>query len=356
MDKENINKFVGNDLMTIVDAMEMIGINSKGILFIINEEQSLTGCVTDGDIRRWILKSGDLNATIDKAMMNRPQFLTVEQREQAEKVMLEKAITALPIVDEKRRIQDIVFLSDYIGLNKVKEKKDLSGIPVIIMAGGKGERLYPYTKILPKPLIPIGETPIIERVINCFTEYKIDSFYLTVNYKKTMIKSYFADINPPYSLKYIEEDKPLGTCGSIKLIDEKFNDSVFVANCDTLILADYGDIYDHHKKVKNAITVVSALKNMTVPYGVLTTKENGEIINIEEKPQLSYLINTGMYLFKPEIISLIPDGVTFHMTDLIYAVMKNGGKVGMYPISEDSFLDMGEFSEMRRMEENLTAL
>ncbi len=197
MDKENINKFVGNDLMTIVDAMEMIGINSKGILFIINEEQSLTGCVTDGDIRRWILKSGDLNATIDKAMMNRPQFLTVEQREQAEKVMLEKAITALPIVDEKRRIQDIVFLSDYIGLNKVKEKKDLSGIPVIIMAGGKGERLYPYTKILPKPLIPIGETPIIERVINCFTEYKIDSFYLTVNYKKTMIKSYFADINPP---------------------------------------------------------------------------------------------------------------------------------------------------------------
>ena len=151
-------------------------------------------------------------------------------------------------------------------------------------------------------------------------------------------------------MKYIEEDKPLGTCGSIKLIDEKFNDSVFVANCDTLILADYGDIYDHHKKVNNAITVVSALKNMTVPYGVLTTKENGEIINIEEKPQLSYLINTGMYLFKPEIISLIPDGVTFHMTDLIYAVMKNGGKVGMYPISEDSFLDMGEFSEMRRME------
>lgn len=356
MDKEHINKFVGYGSMTIVDAMERIGINSKGILFIVNEEQSLTGCVTDGDIRRWILKSGDLNATIDKAMMYNLQFLSVEQREYAKKVMLAKSITALPIVDENRRIQDIVFLSDYITLNKGKEKKNLSGVPVIIMAGGKGVRLYPYTKILPKPLIPIGETPIIERVINCFTEYKIDSFYITVNYKRIMIKSYFADINPKYHLKYIEEDEPLGTCGSIKLINDKFNDSVFVANCDTLIVADYGDIYEHHKKVNNAITVVSALKNMTVPYGVLTTKENGEIINIEEKPQLSYLINTGMYLFKPEIISLIPDGVTFHMTDLIYAVMKNGGKVGMYPISEDSFLDMGEFGEMRRMEEKLNLL
>lgn len=353
MDKEHVDKFIGKTSMTIVDAMEKIDVNAKGILFIIDKEESLVGCVTDGDIRRWILKSGDLSSTVDKAMTSNPQFLPVGQRMLADKVMKEKAITALPIVDRNQKLQDIVFVSDYTDLDEDKKKKDLSDVPVIIMAGGRGTRLYPYTKILPKPLIPIGETPIIERIINCFTEYKIDSFYLTVNYKKSMIKSYFTDIDPEYNLKYVEEDKPLGTCGSIKLIENTFNNSVFVANCDALILADYGSIYEHHKKTNNAITVVSALKNVIVPYGVLNTKEDGEIINIEEKPHLSYLINTGMYIIEPEVISLIPNGVMFHMTDLIYAVMESGGKVGMYPISEDSFLDMGEFSEMKRMEEKL---
>lgn len=356
MDKEHLDKLIGKTSMTIVQAMEKIDINAKGILFITDDEQSLVGCVTDGDIRRWILKSGNLSSTVNKAMTSAPQFLPVEQSSSAGKVMRENAITALPIVDNKKIIQDIVFLSDYNISKKDDEKKDLSHIPVIIMAGGRGTRLYPYTKILPKPLIPIGETPIIERIINCFTEYKIDSFYITVNYKKSMIKSYFADIHPGYSIQYVEEDKPLGTCGSISLIKDKFHDSVFVTNCDALILADYGNIYEHHKKTNNEITVVSALKNVIVPYGVLNTKEDGEIINIEEKPHLSYLINTGMYIIKPEVISLIPDGVMFHMTDLISAVMKNGGKVGMYPISEDSFLDMGEFSEMKRMEEKLNIL
>lgn len=353
MDKEYIDKFIGNVSMTIVDAMEKIDVNAKGILFITNSKQSLVGCVTDGDIRRWILQSGDLYSTVDKAMTNSPKFLPFEQRNFATEIMKEKTITALPIVDKNQRIQDIIFLSDCNILKEDEKKKDLSGIPVIIMAGGKGTRLYPYTKILPKPLIPIGETPIVERIINCFAEYKINSFYMTVNYKKSMIKSYFADINPKYSLKYVEEDKPLGTCGSIRLIEDKFSASMFVANCDALILADYGDIYEHHEKTNNAITVVSALKNVTVPYGVLNTKENGEIVNMEEKPHLSYLINTGMYIIKPEVISLIPNGQMFHMTDLINAVMRNGGKVGMYPISEDSFLDMGEFSEMKRMEEKL---
>lgn len=348
-----MDKFIGKASMTIVEAMEMIDVNEKGILFITDCEQTFEGCVTDGDIRRWILKSGNLNATVDQAMITDPLFISEKQRKFAEKIMRDNLITALPIVDETKKVQDIVFLSDYINLNADKEKRNLSGIPVIIMAGGKGTRLYPYTKILPKPLIPIGETPIIERIMNCFAEYKINSFYLTVNYKKGMIKSYFAEMNLQYSLKYVEENKPLGTCGSLKLIQDKLDSSIFVANCDALILSDYGDIYEHHLKTNNDITVVSALKNVVVPYGVLNTKENGEIVRMEEKPHLSYLINTGMYIIKPEVIDFIPEDIMYHMTDLISTVMENGGKVGTYPISEDSFLDMGEFSEMKRMEEKL---
>ena len=168
-----------------------------------------------------------------------------------------------------------------------------------------------------------------------------------------MICSYFNDLSPKYEIKYIEEEKPLGTGGSIKLINVKFDRPIFVTNCDALILADYSDIYEHHLSSGNKITVISALKNVTIPYGVLHTGENGKILSMEEKPKLSYFINTGMYIINPETIELIPDNEIFHMPQLVDKVMKQGGKAGMYPISEDSFLDMGELSEMKRMEEKL---
>ena len=229
----------------------------------------------------------------------------------------------------------------------------LSGVPVVIMAGGKGTRLYPYTKILPKPLVPIGDTPIVERIINYFSDFGMKSFYMTVNYKKAMIRSYFDEVEKDYTIKYVEENKPLGTGGSIKLIEDRFDRPIFISNCDSLILADYYDIYQHHLNAGNHITVVSALKNIQVPYGVMHTGENGALKSMEEKPKLSYFINTGMYVINPETIDLIPDDTMFHMTHLVEAVMKKGGKVGTYPVSEDSFLDMGELDEMKRMEEKL---
>ena len=353
MNKEQLEKFLGTTSMTIVDAMEKIDANAKGILFLVDKQGGLAGCITDGDIRRWLIRSGDLSASVEKAMMASPKFLCEEEKQSAEHVMKKKKITAIPILNEQRQIVDVVLLSDKETTDNVKEKKMLRGVPVVVMAGGKGTRLYPYTKILPKPLIPIGETPIVERIINAYTEYGIDKFYMTVNYKKGMIRSYFSDIEPEYQLVYVEENKPLGTGGSIKLIDEKFDKPLFITNCDALILADYDDIYDFHIKSGNDITMVSALKNIIVPYGVLHSGDNGILLSMEEKPKLSYLINTGMYVINPETVDLIPDDTMYHMTHLVEDVMKNGGKVGTYPISEDSFLDMGEFSEMRRMEEKL---
>ena len=348
-----MEKFIGTATMTIVDAMGKIDANAKGILFLADEKGVLVGCITDGDIRRWLIKAGDLTASVGHAMMTAPKFLYEEERQEAEHLMKKKHITAVPILNGKKQVVDIVFLSEDKLVEAAKEKKNLSGVPVVVMAGGKGTRLYPYTKILPKPLIPIGETPIVERIINVYTEYGINKFYMTVNYKKGMIRSYFADIEPEYELVYVEEDKPLGTGGSIKLIEDTFDKPLFITNCDALILADYGDIFDFHVKSGNDITMVSALKNITVPYGVLHSGDNGALLSMEEKPKLSYFINTGMYVINPEIIELIPDDTMYHMTHLVEEVMKRGGKVGTYPISEDSFLDMGEFDEMRRMEEKL---
>lgn len=353
MNNDRIKKFVVNGDISIVEAMGKIDDNAKGILFVVDEKGILAGCVTDGDIRRWLIKTGDLNACIEKAMKRSPKYLFAKEKDRAKKFMEDESITAVPILNDQMIIQDVVLLSETNEKKDKKHKANLSDIPVVIMAGGKGTRLYPYTKILPKPLIPIGDTPILERIINCFTEYGIDTYYLTVNYKKGMIKSYFSDLAPNYTIKYVEENKPLGTGGSVKLIEDKIEVPFFVTNCDALILTDYSELYDYHKKAGNDITIVSALKNVVIPYGVLHSKENGELIDFEEKPRLSYFINTGMYVVNPDTIQEIPDDCVFHMTNLVEKIKNKGGKIGVYPVSEDSFLDMGEFDEMHRMEKKL---
>lgn len=338
--------------ISVVEAMERIDKNGRGILFVIDSEERLIGSITDGDIRRWIIKAGNLEADVNQYMNNAPKFLFEGNRDRALSYMQECHIEALPIVDLENKIIDIVFADSKSEVRQAKSK-NLKEVAVIIMAGGKGTRLYPYTKILPKPLIPIGDIPILERIINKFYEYGISQYYLTVNYKKGMIKSYFADLNPEYIIHYVEEDKPLGTAGSIKLITDKFNFPVMITNCDTLIDVNYENLMQYHSSSGNALTIVSALKNIIVPYGVMHSKEQGIITSMEEKPKISYFVNTGLYVLNPELIKKIPDNTSFHMTQLAELLMDEGYQVGMYPISEESFLDMGEFEEMKRMERKL---
>ena len=221
------------------------------------------------------------------------------------------------------------------------------------MAGGKGTRLYPYTKILPKPLVPIGEIPILERILNQFHRFGSDSFTIVLNYKKDMIKAYFADQNLPYKLYFIDENDPLGTAGGIRLIKRKFDVPIIITNCDILIRTDYNKVLEHHLESKNDMTIVSSLRTTVIPYGVIHSKEQGIVERMEEKPKISNFINTGMYILNPEYVKWIPENEVFHMTDLADKMIKSGKRVGMYPISETAFLDMGEFEEMKKMEERL---
>ena len=267
--------------------------------------------------------------------------------------MTKLTITALPVVNTKGAITDIVF-RETEAAEKQESKYSLEQVPVVIMAGGKGTRLYPYTKILPKPLIPIGDIPIMERIIGKFRDAGAKQFFATVNYRKSMIKSYFSELQTDYKMDYVEEEKPLGTAGSLRLVENTFTKPFVVTNCDILIHADYGDIYRYHKESGNELTIVAALKNIVVPYGVIHASENGVVESMEEKPRLSYFVNTGMYILNPDLIKDIPENTFFHMTDLANKLMSENRKVGMYPISEDSFLDMGEFEEMHRMEEKLS--
>lgn len=352
MKTEQLMPFLISPNNTVVEALQKIDNNARGILFAINDGRKLVGVVTDGDIRRWLIKTGELQGTIEQIMNKNPKVIYRKEVDSAREFMRKHSITALPVINSKGIISDIIFREDTKKAEKT-QKNTLEGIPVVIMAGGKGTRLYPYTKILPKPLIPIGDIPIMERIIDKFRDFGVKDFYATVNYRKSMIKSYFAENVAGYEIHYVEEDKPLGTAGSLGLIQKSFDRPFVVTNCDILIHADYGDIYQYHKESGNELTIVSALKNIVVPYGVIHSSENGAVQSMEEKPKLSYFVNTGMYILNPELLQEIPKDTFFHMTDLADQLLTEGRKVGMYPISEDSFLDMGEFEEMHRMEAKL---
>ena len=299
MKAEQLDKFLISSESTVVEAMQKIDSNARGILFVTDNKQKLTGVLTDGDIRRWLIRTGDLQAAIEKFMNTAPKKIVKKEQNRAKMLMQQYSITALPVVTAKGVVSDIIFRDEKAAVHK-DIKGTLKDVPVVIMAGGKGTRLYPYTKILPKPLIPIGDIPIMERIITKFCEYEVQHFYATVNYRKNMIKSYFSESERDYSIHYVEEDKPLGTAGSLQLIQNKFEKPFIVTNCDILIHADYEDIYRYHKESGNELTIVTALKNIVVPYGVVHSSENGVVQSMEEKPKLSYFVNTGMYILNPE--------------------------------------------------------
>lgn len=350
--EDSKKKYCVGKNISVTDAMQRIDKGAKGILFVTDSDNKLIGCVTDGDIRRWLLKTADFTASIARFMSIAPKYLGKHQMRQSRQFMLGNSITAVPIVDKEKRIIDIIYLNELPDSGRIRNAV-LKDTPVVIMAGGKGTRLYPFTKILPKPLIPVGDVPILERIINRFTDSGAREFYISVNYKRNMIKSYFDEIERDYTIHYIDENIPLGTCGSIRMIQNMLDVPFIVTNCDTLIDVDFGDLMTYHLSSQNDSTVVASLKNTVIPYGVFEIGKNGAIEGIKEKPVISNFINTGMYVVNPHLISLIPENTMFHMPDLLEQVRKQGGKIGLFPVNEDAFLDMGEFAEMKRMEEKL---
>jgi len=250
---------------------------------------------------------------------------------------------------------------DHLGLNRIiidvinkKPFKKSSNIPVIIMAGGKGTRLDPFTRILPKPLIPIGNEPIIEIIMNEFSGYGVSEFHLTLNDKSKMIKAYFHDHSFKYKIHFIEEKKPLGTAGALRLIPLNNVCSIIVTNCDIIIKDDYNRIIEYHEEMENDITLIGSLQHYKVPYGVCKVGEKGNLKSIMEKPEYDYLSNTGFYILEKSILKLIPKDRYFDMTDLINKALGDNFKVGVYPVSDRSWIDIGQWEEYRKAVNALT--
>jgi dTDP-glucose pyrophosphorylase len=330
------------------DALKQLEETERKTLFVVEGDNRLVGTLTDGDIRRWILAEGNLDGTVEKICNMSP---CVAHRgydvEWVKRQMLEKRISSIPVIGAGREVIDVLFWDDLFGESVARKNVPPIDLPVVIMAGGKGTRLDPFTKILPKPLIPLGEKTVIEIIIDSFVQYGVAKFYVSVNYKSKIIKSYFEELNPPYAIEYIHEDKPLGTAGSLFHLRGNVGTSLIVTNCDVIIKADYRDIVEQHKSSRDDITLVASVKNYNIPYGVCELGNGGALSRIQEKPEYHFLVNTGMYLLRPETLELIPENELFHITHLIEKVQRAGGRIGVFPISDKSWIDTGEWIEYK---------
>lgn len=329
---------------------------AEKILVVVDDDERLFGVVTDGDIRRWILATGELSGKVD-AFCNRNPIAVLSDYILADikELMLTKTIEAIPVIDSQRRVKDVLLWKSVFNGSASKRIARID-VPVVIMAGGMGTRLDPFTRILPKPLIPIHDKPVIEIIIDKFRKFGLNKFFLSVNHKSRMIKAYFEEVEHNYTIEYIEEAMPLGTAGSLKYLEGKIKGPFFVSNCDIFIEEDYAKILKHHREKKSDLTVVSSVKHYHIPYGICEIENGGALTEIREKPEFDFLVNTGMYIINSEVLALIPDNIVFHITDLIRALKQANRNIGVFPVSEKSWIDVGDWNEYKKTIESMNGI
>lgn len=350
-------KFVAlliESIMSIKDAMKKLNSTAEKILFVVDKKKNLLGTVTDGDIRRGLIRGLKFSDKVKKIMCVSFTFIRLEVTDKialAERLMRENGIYHIPLLDRENRIVDVISWPDVFATHPlVKRKLQLSN-QVVIMAGGKGERLEPFTKILPKALIPVGEKAVIEIIMEKFFCHGLDRFMFILNFKKEYIKLFLKENNFPYHIDWIEEADYLGTAGSLAFLKGRVTDTFFVSNCDIVTDVDYAQMLKMHKENGSLLTLVGCHKEVQIPYGILKMK-NGNLKKILEKPNYDILINTGIYILEPKVLELIPGSKPLDMNHLISLVIKEG-KVSVFPVYNGWF-DFGQWEEYRKSFQELS--
>jgi dTDP-glucose pyrophosphorylase len=342
---------------TIRQAMEQLEKTEEKIVFVVDGEARLIGSLTDGDIRRWILSDGDLKAQVSHICNPKPYVVEEGFRiEQVRTHMLNGNLSCVPVVNRSREIVQLLFWKEmFHGGIATKAKRHLD-LPVVIMAGGQGTRLVPFTTVLPKPLIPVGDRTVIEIIIDRFLPYGLDRFHVSINYKSKILKSFFEELAPKYSVAYLEENEPRGTAGALRALYSPTPENLIVTNCDIVIQADYAELVSFHTDNNYDLTLVASLKDYRIPYGVCELEKGGGLARITEKPQYSFLVNTGMYVVRRDRLNLIPEQTRCDITDFIEQIKKAGGRIGVFPIGENAWFDTGEWGEYRKALDSLGRL
>ena len=323
---------------------QMDSINKK--LLVVYSKSKFKGLLSIGDIQRAIISNIPLDVAVSHIIRKNITIAHIDQSEkEIKELMLKYRMEFCPVIDYSGNMVRIIMWEELFQ-NEAPFSTEKFDLPIVIMAGGQGTRLKPLTNIIPKPLIPIGEKTFMEDIMDRFVKCGSNNFYVSVNYKADVIKHYFSTLkDSSYRINYFQENVPLGTAGSLTLMRDKIHTTFFVSNCDIIINEDYSQILKYHKENKNELTVVAALKNYPIAYGVLYTKENGLLDSIVEKPDLTFKINTGLYILEPNLLDEIPEGQFYHITSLIDKLRKENRRIGVFPVSEKSWIDVGNWNE-----------
>lgn len=332
----------------INNALSYLNKNKDKCLVVTDKKNKLIGTLTDGDIRRSILKGVSFKHSIKNIINKKPFFIKLKKSQKNKEINITKNVfknySVVPVVDRNKILIKLITskLSSYRGKKGIKIFSQ--EIPVVIMAGGEGKRLLPHTAILPKPLIPYNGKSMTEHIINNFEDYGFKKFILTVQYKSKLMEAYFSNIFKKKKINFIFEKKPLGTAGSLKKLEKKL-DCFFVINCDTLINCDYISLLNFHKENKNDLTLVASRKVEKLKYGSCEIAKNGNLKKIKEKPEVSFLANTGCYLFNSKILKLIKKNEKLDMNTFIERVISKKYKISVFPIQESEWLDLGTWNK-----------
>lgn len=340
---ENIH--IISEKKTLLEALKQINSIAPEplVLFVVDDQQRMVGTLTDGDSRRALVAGASVSDTIDKVMLHNFRYMTTDNVADVKEIRHQKEMKMklVPILDKGNHIVDIINLEKY---------KSRLPFDAVLMAGGKGERLRPLTLETPKPLLKVGDKCIIDHNIDRLISYGVKHISVTVNYLKEQIEEHFRVPRGEVKVQTVREPKFLGTIGSIKFVENFYNDTVLVMNSDLFTNINYEDFYLHFKEHDADMSVAAVPYSVQVPYGIFKIEDRRNITGLVEKPTYDYYANAGIYLIKKSALDLIPEDTFFNATDLIEALIAAGRKVIRFPLN-GTWIDIGNPQEYKRANE-----
>ncbi|MDB9980038.1 sugar phosphate nucleotidyltransferase [Candidatus Pelagibacter sp.] len=345
-----MKKIIIKEKANITLALKKLKISGSRCLIVLNKSKQVLGTLSDGDLRKKIISTGNTKGTIKDIYNKKPHIISQKQiRTHTKKIIqlfVKEKLSLIPVIDDKKKIFiKALYYQDLIKVKKNKIKK--IDCPVIIMAGGRGTRLKPFTEILPKPLMPLKNKTVIEHIILNFVKQGFKKFIITINYKSEILKAYFKELNLKYDIKFIEEKKELGTVGSVRLI-RNLNSNFILTNCDNLYKFNLKKLHTQHLTNSNDLTVVVSGKKISVPYGVCEIKSGNNLKSINEKPTFNFSINTGLYMLNKKIVKHIPKHKKFGIDDLLHILIKDNYKIKTFKISDKQWFDTGQWDQFKK--------